>query len=66
MSTEILAPAQHVIGSRYVESVKPYILELTGLYIAVGPNDISTKDIRRDRVFIHVDDSGCVSKLGIS
>ncbi|WP_313738444.1 hypothetical protein [Pseudomonas sp.] len=66
MSTDILGPARHVIGSRYVESVKPYVLELTGLYHAVGPNDFTTRDIRTDRILIGVDEHGDITGLTIS
>lgn len=64
MTTDTLAPARHVIGSRYVESVKPYIFELTGLY-AYGPSEIMTKDYRTDRVSVCVDNAGCISELVI-
>lgn len=63
MPTDVLEPARHVIGSRYVKSVKPYILELTGLKRAVGPKDPSTKDIRSDRVFIRVDGDGTITGM---
>lgn len=66
MTSDILAPARHVIGSRYVESVKPYILELTGLAFAVGPKDITTMDIRTDRIIIRADDEGVIQALRIS
>ena len=66
MTTDILAPARHVIGSRYVESVKPYILELTGLAVAVGPQDMTTMDIRTDRIIIRADDEGVIQALRIS
>lgn len=66
MTTDILGPTRHVIGSRYVESVKAYILELTGLHIAVGPNDISTMDLRTDRVLIQADGDNCITGLVIS
>ncbi|QCI15251.1 hypothetical protein E6B08_29545 [Pseudomonas putida] len=65
MTTDILAPARHVVASCYVETVKPYILELTGLTTAAGPNDITTKDIRSDRVMIIVDDNGIITGLKI-
>ncbi|MFS0825278.1 hypothetical protein [Pseudomonas phoenicis] len=64
MTTDPLAPARHVIGSRYVASVKPYILELTGLSQAAGPGDVTTMDIRSDRVLIQVDD-GQIAELVI-
>ncbi|HEK1691447.1 hypothetical protein PpSQ1_23360 [Pseudomonas putida] len=66
MTTDILSPARHVIGSQYVESVKPYIVELTGLMSAAGPRDITTKDIRSDRVLISVDTTGIIDGLRIS
>lgn len=66
MTTDILGPARHVIGSRYVESVKAYILELTGLRIAVGPNDIRTMDLRTDRVVIQADGDNRITGLVIS
>jgi hypothetical protein len=66
MTTDILSPARHVIGSQYVESVKPYILELTGLMTAAGPRDITTMDIRSDRVLINVDNAGTIEGLRIS
>lgn len=62
---DVLAPARHVIGSRYVQSVKAYVLELTGLRKAIGPKDPSTKDIRTDRVFIKVDEDGLINRLVI-
>jgi hypothetical protein len=62
----VLQPVQPLIGMRYAPSVKPYILELTQLSIAVGPGDVSTKDLRTDRVFISVDDKGVISKLHIA
>ncbi|HDS1737263.1 MULTISPECIES: hypothetical protein [Pseudomonas] len=66
MTTDILAPARHVIGSQYVESVKPYILELTNMTYAAGPRDITTKDIRSDRVMIGVDGNGAIDRLQIA
>ncbi len=65
MTTDILGPARHVIATCYVETVKPYILELTGLTTAAGPNDITTKDLRSDRVMISVDADGKISGLKI-
>ncbi|MFJ9990852.1 hypothetical protein ACIQSO_08945 [Pseudomonas putida] len=66
MTIDILCPARHVIGTRYVESVKPYILELTGLAAVAGPQDITTRDIRTDRVMIGVDVHGFINGLIIS
>lgn len=66
MTTDILAPARHVIGTPYTDSVKPYILTLTGLHIAVGPKDFSTRDLRSDRIFISVDESNFITDLNIA
>jgi len=66
MTTDILAPARHVISTRYVESVKPYIVELTGLTSAAGPNDMITRDLRSDRVIITVDADGAIKGLSIA
>ncbi|WP_312934430.1 hypothetical protein [Pseudomonas sp.] len=66
MTTDILGPARHVIGTRYVESVKTYILELTGLTRACGPNDVCSKEFANDRIIISTDDSGLISHLKIS
>lgn len=65
MTANSIEQIRHLIGSRYVESVKAYIIELTGLATAAGPNDITTKDIRMDRVMISVDDQGCITDLAI-
>ncbi|MBA1191716.1 hypothetical protein G7007_02405 [Pseudomonas entomophila] len=46
----------HLIGTPYIDSVKCYIRELTGLPLVIGPKDPSTKDCRTDRVFIVVDE----------
>ncbi|WP_434772982.1 I78 family peptidase inhibitor [Pseudomonas entomophila] len=56
----------HLIGTRYVESVKPYILEMTGLKRVVGPNEPSTLDFRTDRIHVHTDEAGNISQLHIA
>ncbi|MBJ9974584.1 hypothetical protein IAE35_08410 [Pseudomonas sp. S75] len=66
MTTDILSPARHVIGTRYVESVKAYLLELTGLHLAAGPGDVTTMDIRQDRIIIDADEAGIITQLRIS
>lgn len=66
MTTDILAPARHVIGSQYVESVKPYVIELTGLKTAAGPKDMTTRDMRADRVMISVNGAGAIDGLQIA
>jgi len=62
---DLTTPVQHLIGTRYVESVKAYILEMTGLTYIVGPNEVSTMDIRTDRIYVHVDEAGNISRLRI-
>ena len=62
---DLTTPVQHLIGTRYVESVKAYILEMTGLMSVIGPNDISTMDIRTDRIYVDVDEAGNISRLRI-
>lgn len=62
---DLTTPVQHLIGTRYVESVKAYILEMTGLTYIVGPNEVSTMDIRTDRIYVHADEAGNISRLRI-
>ncbi|MDO7909735.1 I78 family peptidase inhibitor [Pseudomonas monteilii] len=62
---DLTTSVQHLIGTRYVESVKAYILEMTGLMSVIGPNDISTMDIRTDRIYVDVDEAGNISRLRI-
>lgn len=66
MTTDVLAAVRHLIGTRYAEDVKGLILEATGLRIAVGPNDITTMDIRTDRVIIKVDAEGLIEDLRVA
>lgn len=66
MTTDILGPVRHIIGTPYVDSIKPYILELTGLAIVAGPRDITTRDFRSDRVIIAVDEQGHISAMSVS
>lgn len=60
-----VARVQHLIGTRYVESVKPYILEMTGLKYVIGPGEIATMDMRTDRMFVEVDGAGNISRLRV-
>ncbi|MDF0733336.1 I78 family peptidase inhibitor [Pseudomonas entomophila] len=66
MTTDVLAPVRHLIGTAYSDSVKATILEATGLAVAVGPTDIATMEIRNDRVQIKVDGNGIIEDLIIS
>ncbi|MGE7993729.1 hypothetical protein ACQKPE_22380 [Pseudomonas sp. NPDC089554] len=63
MTTDILSPARHVIGSRYIESVKAYILELTGLEIAKTVYGADTFENFPSQVRIYVDRTGIVTDL---
>lgn len=64
MTTDILAPARHVIGSRYVESANAYILELTGLErVKVVKGEVDTLENFSFQVRIYVDESGRISGL---
>ena len=50
----------HLIGTRYVPSVKAYISELTGRTRVVGVNEVSTKEFDADRINIKADDNNCI------
>ncbi len=50
----------HLIGTRYVPSVKAYISELTGRTRVVGVNEVSTKEFDTDRIYIKADDNNCI------
>ncbi|MFK7668394.1 hypothetical protein [Pseudomonas lundensis] len=50
----------HLIGTRYVPSVKAYISELTGRARVVGVNEVSTKEFDTDRINIKADDNNCI------
>lgn len=53
-SDQVLASLQHLIGSRYVPSVKPYITELTGRTRVNGPNEPQTREMDPQRITIRV------------
>ncbi|POA22666.1 hypothetical protein C1886_00085 [Pseudomonas sp. FW300-N1A1] len=60
---EVLQQLQHLIGSRYVATVKAYISELTGRARVVGINDISTKELDPDRIRLLGDDAGAIRSV---
>lgn len=62
---DLIGAVRHLIGTRYVPSVKTYILEMTEMSIVVGPREPATFDIRDDRVFVTVDEHGEISALRI-
>ena len=57
---EALQLIKHLIGTRYVPSVKAYLTELTGRERGVGVNDASTKDINPNRIQIRGDEKLCI------
>ena len=64
MTTDILGPAHHIIGSRYVESVQAYVLELTGLEVVKVVTSIAdTLEYHHNQVRIDVDEDGNISGL---
>ncbi|MDF2488358.1 MAG: hypothetical protein K0S77_980 [Pseudomonas sp.] len=64
-SIDLIGAVRHLIGTRYVPSVKTYILEMTEMAIVVGPNEPATFDIRGDRVFVSTDKQGVITKLHV-
>lgn len=63
MDFDILGPVQHVIGSRYVESVKPYVLELTGESHVAGPFDAASDASPARWIGIEIDGLGRITTL---
>lgn len=64
MTTDILGPVRHIIGSRYVETVQAYALELTGLKaVRIVKGDADLLDYRPDQLRIYMDDSGFITNL---
>ncbi|MNN15822.1 hypothetical protein D3C76_996790 [compost metagenome] len=63
MTTDMLAPARHVIGSRYVDSVQPYLLDLTGLAVARVVRGPDRFDYSAQQVRIDVDENGIIVNL---
>ncbi|MDE1168652.1 MAG: hypothetical protein PW845_25540 [Pseudomonas sp.] len=57
---EALAALGHLIGSRYVPSIKSYISELTQRPRIVGPNEMSTKEYDTTRIHIAADAAGTI------
>ena len=57
---EVLQLIKHLIGTRYVPSVKAYITELTGRDRVVGVNEASTKEIDPNRIQIRGDEKLCI------
>lgn len=53
---EVLQALQHLNDTRYVPSVKPYIAEMSGRALVVGPGEMSTRDYNPERIHIIVDE----------
>ncbi|MDB6144055.1 MAG: Peptidase inhibitor family [Pseudomonas sp.] len=58
---DVVVALQHLVGSRYVPTVKAYIGELTGRARVVGPKDMTTREFDPERVHIAVDTAGNIS-----
>jgi hypothetical protein len=57
---DVLQQLKHLIGSRYVPSVKAYISELTGHTRVVGIGEISTTEVDSSRIRIRGDEAGVI------
>lgn len=57
---QVTTTLQHLIGSRYVPTVKAYISELTERARVVGPNDVATFDYDEQRIHIVANDNGLI------
>jgi hypothetical protein len=53
---EVIQALQHLNGTRYVPSVKPYIAEMSGRIRVVGPGEKSTHEYDPERIHIIVDE----------
>ncbi len=60
---QVLAALNHLIGTRYVASVKSYITELTERSRVVGPNEMSTKEYDTNRIHIAGNASGLIESF---
>lgn len=52
---EIERALQHLVGTRYVSSLKGYVTELTGRSRVVGPGEVATREFDVERVQIKAD-----------
>ena len=67
MSNEVvLQQLQHLIGTRYVPTVKAYISELTGRDRVVGPGEVTTREFDVNRVNIEADGAGIITAFHFS
>ncbi|WP_122587297.1 hypothetical protein [Pseudomonas viridiflava] len=63
---EILLALQHLIGTRYVPTVKAYITELTGKTRVVGPLDASDRMLDPNRIRIAADDADLITAFSFA
>jgi len=57
---QVLQHIQHLVGSRYVRSVKPYIAELTGRTCVVGVDEPMPLDLNPERIKIQGNGAGAI------
>ncbi|WP_407313643.1 hypothetical protein [Pseudomonas sp. nanlin1] len=62
---EVLDSIKHLIGTRYVPSVKAYLSELTGCPKVIGPYDAYTLEREDDRLNIIGDDAGLIQSFWV-
>ncbi len=60
---EVLNSVKHLVGSRYVPSVKAYISELTGRPKVTGVDDISTMECDDNRLNIKGNEAGLIESF---
>ncbi|WP_129973034.1 MULTISPECIES: I78 family peptidase inhibitor [unclassified Pseudomonas] len=54
---------RHLVGSRYVASVKRYITELTERMQVFGPRDLVSREWNRERIVIGVNEAGNIESF---
>lgn len=63
---EIEIALQHLVGTRYIPSLKAYISELTGRPRVVGPNEITTREYDVERIHIKADPACIITGFAFS
>ncbi|CAM3615646.1 hypothetical protein D3C76_1141740 [compost metagenome] len=63
---EALQQIDHLVGTRYVPSVKAYVSELTGRDRVVGINDRSTREYDPERIQIEGDADGKIKSFAFN
>lgn len=54
---------RHLVGSRYVASVKRYITELTERMQVFGPRDLVSREWNPERITIRVNEAGNIESF---